>query len=77
MKTYYVDKIGEHKVDLAFESLSELQTYVIRNVDRLNLNPSQIYVHCKYIVSANMCETNVEYFVRMNNRKHTLTTKRI
>lgn len=83
MKTYIIDKIGSKKLNgqkLTAESIAELEQLAIRFADMFNLNTTKIYVHCSHIITDGKNwsdEQNVEYVVRMNNQKHTLTTKRI
>ncbi len=80
MKTYFIDKIGSQKTNITAQSISELETEAIRFAERNGGCISKIYVHCSQILNGNSTdngERNIEYVIRVNNRKRTITTKRI
>ena len=80
MKTYYIDKIVGQNVNLKANSVSDLISFAIKHAERNGGNIARIYVHCSHILID--CkkwsdEQNVEYEVRVNNNKQTITAKRI
>ena len=80
MKTYFIDKIGSQKTNINVTSISELESAAIRFVEHNGGRISKIYVHCSQILNGNSTdngERNIEYVIRVNNRKRTITTKRI
>lgn len=80
MKTYIIDKIGNQNVNVTVEGLAELERSAIRHAESNGGNISRIYVHCSHVITDGKnwsSEQNVEYRVRVNNRKKTITTKRI
>ena len=80
MKTYIIDKIGNQNVYITVEGLNELERSAIRHAERNGGNISRIYVHCSHIMTGGKNwsdEQNVEYRVRVNNQKRTITTRRI
>lgn len=75
MKTYFINKINNKEVNLVVNSLKELASSAIANCTG---DLGRIYVHCTHVCTANGCdEQNVEYIVNENNRKRTISTKRI
>ena len=80
MKTYTIDKIGNQNVKVTVEGLNELERSAIHYAERNGGNISSIYVHCSHILTDGKKwsdEQNVEYEVRVNNNKQTITAKRI
>lgn len=80
MKTYIIDKIGNQNVKVTVEGLNELERSAIHYAERNCGNISSIYVHCSHVMTEGKNwsdEQNVEYRVRVNNKKMTITTKRI
>lgn len=78
MKTYFISKIQNHEVSLMAESINDLEKQVIAYCDEHFGGLTKIYVYCSHVCSTtNTDEQNVEYIVRVNNRKRTITTKRI
>ncbi len=80
MKTYFIDKIGGQNVNVKAESLNELESIAIHHAERNGGSISKIYVHCSHVISSGKNwsdEQNVEYHVRVNNQRRTITTKRI
>ena len=80
MKTYIIDKIGNQNVKVTVEGLNELERSAIHHAERNGGNISSIYVHCSHVMAEGKNwsdEQNVEYRVRVNNKKMTITTKRI
>lgn len=80
MKTYIIDKIGNQNVNLTAEGLNELERIAIRHAERNGGHISSIYVHCSHVITDGKKwsdEQNVEYRVKVNNQKKTITTKRI
>ena len=80
MKTYFIDKIGGQKVNIKAESVSELISVAIKHADSNGGHIARIYVHCSHILTDGKKwsdEQNVEYEVRVNNNKQTITAKRI
>ena len=77
-KTYFIDRIQNHDVNIVAESIDDLQMkaaeYCFEHIDGC----TKIYVHCSHICSTtNTDEQNVEYIVTVNNQKRTITTRRI
>lgn len=79
MKTYFIDKIGNQQVRLTATSIAELESIAIRHAERNGGYLANIYVHCSQVVASygGKCECFVEYIVRVNNQKRTITTKRV
>ena len=80
MKTYIINKIGNKNVNVTAEGLDELERIAIHHAERNGGNISSIYVHCQHVMTDGKNwsdEQNVEYRVRVNNQKKTITTKRI
>lgn len=78
MKTYFIDKIENQQVRLTAASISELESIAIHFAEHHGgCSLSKIYVHCSHVVSGITDEQNVEYHVRVDNQKRTITTKRI
>ena len=80
MKTYYIDKIGCKNVNIKVESVSELISFAIKHAESNEGHIARIYVHCSHILTDGKKwsdEQNVEYEVRVNNNKQTITAKRI
>ena len=80
MKTYTIDKIGNQNVKVTVEGLNELERSAIHYAERNGGNISRIYVHCSHVMTKGknwIDEQNVEYHVRVNSRKRTITTKRV
>ncbi len=75
MKTYFINKINNKEVKLVANSLKELASSAIANCTG---DLGRIYVHCTHVCTANgRDEQNVEYLVRVNNQKRTVSMKRI
>ena len=80
MKTYTIDKIGNQNVKVTVEGLNELERSAIHYAERNGGNISSIYVHCSHVMTKGKNwsdEQNVEYRVRVNNKKMTIITKRV
>ena len=78
MKTYFISRIQNNEVSLMAESINDLEKQVIAYCDKHFGGVTNIYVKCSHICSTtNTDEKNVEYIVRVNNQKRTITTKRI
>lgn len=80
MKTYIIDKIGNQNVKVTAEGLNDLEHIAIHHAERNGGNISSIYVHRSHVMTNGnkwSDEQNVEYRVRVNNQKKTITTKRI
>lgn len=80
MKTYYIDKIGDQNVNVKADSVSELRSAAIKHAESNGGYIARIYVHCSHILTDGnkwSDEQNVEYEVRVNNNKKTITAKRI
>ena len=80
MKTYFIDKIEGKKVNIIVTSISELESAAIRFVEHSVGRISNFYVHCSQILNGNTtdnAERNIDYVIRVDNRKRTITTKRI
>ena len=73
MKTYFVNRIQNHDVNIVAESINDLEMKVIAYCDKHFGGVTKIYVHCSHV----MDEQNVEYIVRVNNQKRTITTRRL
>ena len=78
MKTYFINRIQNYEVSLMAESIDDLQMkaaeYCFEHRDRC----TKIYVHCSHVCSTTGTdEQNVEYVVKINNLKRTITTRRI
>ena len=78
MKTYFISRIQNHDVNIVAESIDDLEKQVIAYCDEHFGGVTKIYVHCSHVCSStNTDEQNVEYIVRVNNQKRTITTRRI
>lgn len=78
MKTYFINRIQNHEVSLMAESINDLEKQVIAYCDEHFGGVTKIYVCCSHVCSStNTDDQNVEYIVRVNNQKRTITTKRI
>lgn len=78
MKTYFINRIQNHEVSLMAESINDLEKQVIAYCDKHFGGVTKIYVYCSHICSTtNTDEQNVEYIVRVNNQKRTITTRRL
>ena len=80
MKTNIIDRIENQNVIVTAKGLNELERRVIRHTELNGGNISSIYVHCSHVMTNGKNwsdEQNVEYRVRVDNRKKTITTRRI
>ena len=77
MKTYFIDKIQNHDVNIVAESINELQMKAVEYCEKHFGGLTKIYVHCSHVLSTNVDEQNIEYIVRVNNQARTITTRRI
>ena len=78
MKTYFINEIQNHEVSLTADSINDLEKQVIAFCDENIGGCTKIHVYCSHVCSTtNTDEQNVEYIVRVNNRKRTITTRRI
>lgn len=75
--TYLIDQIGGVKAIAVAGSIAELERIAIRQQEKNGGSIKRIYVHCNRIYGESKDELNVEYEVRVNNQKRTITTKRI
>ena len=79
MKTYFIDKIGCQNVKIKADSVSDLISFAIKHAERNEGHIARIYVHCSHILTDGKKwsdEQNVEYEVRVNNNRQTITAKR-
>ena len=77
MKTYFIDKIQNHDVNIVAESINDLQMKAVEYCEKHFGGLTKIYVHCSHVLSTNVDEQNIEYIVRVNNQARTITTRRI
>ena len=78
MKTYFINRVQNHDVNIVAESIDELQMKAVEYCDEHFGGVTKIYVHCSHVCSStNTDEQNVEYVVTVNNQKRTITTRRI
>ena len=78
MKTYFINEIQNHEVYIVAESINDLEKKVIAYCDEHFGGVTKIHVYCSHVCSTtNTDEQNVEYIVRVNNQKRTITTRRI
>lgn len=78
MKTYFINRIQVYDVKTIAKSINDLEKQVIAFCDENIGGCTKIYVHCSHVYSStNTDEQNVEYIVRVNNQKRTITTRRI
>lgn len=77
MATYFIDKIQNQSLKFVAGSINELEGIAIHFAANHGGHIDRIYVHCSHVCSSSRDEQNVEYQVRVNNQKRTITTKRI
>ena len=78
MKTYFINEIQNHEVSLTADSINDLEKQVIAFCDENIGGCTKIHVYCSHVCSTTTTdEQNVESIVRVNNRKRTITTRRI
>ena len=77
MKTYFINKIQNHDVNIVAESIKDLQMKAVEYYNEHFGCVTKIYVHCSHVLSTKVDEQNVEYIVIANNQARTITTRRI
>ena len=75
MKTFIIDRIGDKNVKLNVSGIAELDI----NAALVAGFTRKLYAHCAHVLTDGKNwkdEQNVEYFVYVNNRKRTITSRR-